>query len=101
MIPSVARIHDKAMSNRRRRMSAANLYYPPTNLEWVKSKFKSLRSNLHEASMHLHASTNAGQCDPYVKLRLVPESKFTGYPKFQTRPQRRTLFPLFDETFDL
>merc|ERR1739846_209191 len=58
------------------------------------------RSNLHEASVHFHTTTNAGQCDPYVSIRMVPAIRFHECPKQKTRTQRRTLFPLFDETFD-
>ena len=87
--------------SRRNRRSTANLYRSSRNLEWVKSKFQSLKSNLHEASIHFHQSTHAGQVDPYVTLRVVPEAAFPHCPKFRTRAQRRTLFPLFDETFDL
>ncbi len=87
-------------SGRARRYPSANLYRSSLNLDWVKSKFALLRCSLHEASLHLqaHGPTSA---DPYVVLRLVPQTKFPGWPKFRTRVQRRTLFPLFDETFDL
>ncbi|TRY76437.1 hypothetical protein TCAL_00056 [Tigriopus californicus] len=78
----------------------SNLYRSSMNLEWVKSKFKSIRANLHEASIQFHAQTHAGQCDPYVSVKIVPEGKFSFAPKFKTKVQRRTLFPLFDETFD-
>ena len=72
------------------------------NLQWVKSKWKSLRTNLHEASIQFHTTTlHAGQCDPYISLRLVPTSNFPHCPKQKTKTKRRTLFPLFDETFDL
>jgi len=71
------------------------------NLQWVKSKWKSLRTNLHEASIQFHTTTlHAGQCDPYISLRLVPTTNFPHCPKQKTRTKRRTLFPLFDETFD-
>merc|ERR1712240_625542 len=59
------------------------------NLQWVKSKWKSLRTTLHD-----------GQCDPYISLRLVPTTNFPHCPKQKTKTKRRTLFPLFDETFD-
>ena len=72
------------------------------NLQWVKSKWKSLRTNLHEASIQFHTTTlHAGQCDPYISLRLVPTCNFPHCPKQKTKTKRRTLFPLFDETFDL
>lgn len=49
----------------------------------------------------IHASANNGLCDPYVSLRIVPVSSFADYRKYKTKVQRRTLFPLFDETFDM
>merc|ERR1719323_753754 len=101
--PRSVRIREnKYLPAQRRRLlqSSANLSRSQRNLEWVKSKFKSLRSNLHEASVQLHNSSNDGLCDPYVHLRLLPAQKFMECPKHRTRTQRRTLFPLFDETFD-
>ncbi len=59
-----------------------------------------MSSHSQDAGLHLHSQASAGQCDPYVVLRLVPETKFPIWPRFRTRAQRRTLFPLFDETFD-
>ena len=102
--PRSIRIREnKYLPAQRRRLlqSSANLSRSQRNLEWVKSKFKSLRSNLHEASVQLHNNTNDGLCDPYISLRLLPGQKFPECPKHKTRWQRRTLFPLFDETFDL
>lgn len=49
----------------------------------------------------IHTANTQGQSDPYISLRIVPSSKFSDTPKHRTRTQRRTLFPLFDETFDL
>ena len=34
-------------------------------------------------------------------FRLVPDSRFNDCPKLRTRTIRGTLFPLFDEKFDL
>ena len=86
---------------RRHLQSSMNLSRSQRNLLWLKSKFKSLRSNLEEASVQLKNNSNDGLCDPYVTLRLVPGQKFNECPKHKSRCQRRTLFPLFDETFDL
>ena len=67
----------------------------------------------------IHTANTQNQADPYVCLRLVPNSRFWNWkqlsagnwdlfvvrfsdtPKHRTQTQRRTLFPLFDETFDL
>ena len=78
--PCPGRLGDKplaplAPARRRRLSSSASMYRSSRNLEWVKSKFKSLRSNLHEASLALHAQAHQGQADPYVTLRLVPDNK--------------------------
>ncbi|XP_040580539.1 protein unc-13 homolog 4B [Lepeophtheirus salmonis] len=86
---------------RRRRMkSLAHLSRSQRNLHWVKSKFKSLKDNIHEKGVQMHSSHNDGLCDPYVCIRLIPGNKFVGCPKLKTKVQRQTLFPLFDETFD-
>ena len=42
----------------------------------------------------------AGLCDPYVTLRLLPED-FFGKEVKKTETIKNTLFPLFDEQFDL
>ena len=65
----------------------------------------------------IHTANTQNQADPYICLRLVPNSRFwkqlsasnwdlfvvrfSDTPKHRTQTQRRTLFPLFDETFDL
>jgi len=47
-----------------------------------------------------------GMCNPYVSIRLVPDidgNRFQnrGLRKVKTSVKHRTLFPLFDETFDM
>jgi len=49
----------------------------------------------------MHTANTQGQADPYISVRLVPNCKFTDCPKLRTRCVRGTLFPLFDEKFDL
>lgn len=86
----------------RQRLSAGpGLQGSSLSLNWMKGKLRLLRSVAQEAGLHLHSQASAGQASPYVSLRLVPEAKFPVWPRFRTRAQRRTLFPLFDETFDL
>jgi len=80
--------------------SNLNMSRSQKNLEWVKSKFASLRANLNDAQVQIHAANTQGQSDPYISLRIVPSTKFPDSQKHRTRTQRRTLFPLFDETFD-
>lgn len=87
-------------SKRLRAKSNMNMTRSQRNLDWVKSKFASLKSGLHDAHIHFHTASNQGSCDPYVSLRVVPASRFTDCVKHRTRAQRRTLFPLFDDTFD-
>lgn len=83
-----------------RAKSNMNMTRSQKNLDWVKSKFASLKANINEAQVSIHTANTQGQSDPYISIRLVPGSKFTDTPKHRTRTQRRTLFPLFDETFD-
>lgn len=42
-----------------------------------------------------------GKCDPYIKIRLLPEEKFAEIKAPKTHVQKETLFPLFDETFNM
>ncbi|ODN05628.1 Protein unc-13 D [Orchesella cincta] len=42
-----------------------------------------------------------GQCDPYVKVKLVPKEFFPSAPIFKTKIKKKTLFPLFDEIFSV
>ncbi|KAL1114981.1 hypothetical protein AAG570_007804, partial [Ranatra chinensis] len=42
-----------------------------------------------------------GLCDPYVKIHLLPEEKFVHLSKPRTKTVKRSLNPLFDETFTL
>ncbi|XP_072560684.1 synaptotagmin-10 isoform X1 [Paramormyrops kingsleyae] len=46
-------------------------------------------------ALELPAKDFTGTSDPYVKIYLLPERK----KKFQTRVHRKTLNPVFDETF--
>lgn len=46
-------------------------------------------------ALDLPAKDFTGTSDPYVKIYLLPERK----KKFQTRVHRKTLNPVFDETF--
>lgn len=42
-----------------------------------------------------------GKCDPYVKIKLLPEEKFAEIKAPKTHVQKETVFPLFDETFNM
>ncbi|XP_020290678.1 protein unc-13 homolog 4B isoform X2 [Pseudomyrmex gracilis] len=50
---------------------------------------------------NLHCMDNNGKCDSYVKIRLLPEEKFADIKAPKTHVQKETLFPLFDETFNI
>ncbi|XP_046623999.1 protein unc-13 homolog 4B isoform X3 [Neodiprion virginianus] len=43
----------------------------------------------------------SSKCDPYVKIRLLPEERFVHIKQPKTRVHKETLFPLFDETFSI
>lgn len=40
-----------------------------------------------------------GSSDPFVKICLLPEEKFTNIIKPKTQAHNKTQFPLYDETF--
>ncbi|XP_076220753.1 C2 and C2B_Munc13-like domain-containing protein staccato isoform X9 [Nomia melanderi] len=42
-----------------------------------------------------------GSCDSYVKVRLLPEEKFSDLKLPKTHVQKENLFPLFDEIFNI
>lgn len=42
-----------------------------------------------------------GKCDPYIKIKLLPEEKFAEIKVPKTHVQKETQFPLFDETFNM
>ncbi|XP_075222315.1 C2 and C2B_Munc13-like domain-containing protein staccato isoform X2 [Lycorma delicatula] len=42
-----------------------------------------------------------GSCDPYVKIHLVPEDRFSSITKPRTKTHKKNLFPLFEETFSI
>ncbi len=42
-----------------------------------------------------------GFCDPFVKVHVVPDEMYTSNVKHKTKVKKKTLFPLFDETFSM
>ncbi|KAG8239006.1 hypothetical protein J437_LFUL005063, partial [Ladona fulva] len=50
---------------------------------------------------NLRPMDSNGSCDPYVKVHLLPEDKFSGITKPRTKTHKKNLFPLFDETFTI
>ncbi|XP_011633432.1 protein unc-13 homolog 4B isoform X2 [Pogonomyrmex barbatus] len=50
---------------------------------------------------NLRCMDSNGKCDSYVKIKLLPEEKFAEIKAPKTHVQKETLFPLFDETFNI
>jgi len=84
-----------------RAKSNINMSRSQRQLDWVKSKFSSLKWQVQERQVQMHTANTQGQADPYISIRLVPDCRFSDCPKLRTRCVRGTLFPLFDEKFDL
>lgn len=40
-------------------------------------------------------------CNPYIKISLLPEEKFSGATKLVTKTHRKSIYPLFDEIFEI
>ena len=68
----------------------------------VKEKISSLRLSMEEVRVRAHMTANHGMCSPYVTVKLVPgRAGAVTATKVKTGTRSRTLFPMFDETFDL
>ncbi|KAG7190822.1 hypothetical protein KM043_006889 [Ampulex compressa] len=50
---------------------------------------------------NLRPTDTNGKCDCYVKVRLLPEEKFADVKAPKTRVHKETLFPLFDDIFNI
>ena len=74
------------------------------NLDTLRDKCHSFKMSVSEARQSAHRRANHGMCCPYVTVKLVPGKPGSGSDcraKFKTNAQPRTLFPIFDETFDI
>ena len=74
------------------------------NLETLRDKCHSFKMSVSEARQSAHRRANHGMCCPYVTVKLVPGKSGSGSDcraKFKTNSQPRTLFPIFDETYDI
>ena len=68
----------------------------------MKDKMENLRLSVHEVRVRAHMSVNNGMCSPYVSVKLVPgPGGSVSVTKLKTVTKSRTLFPIFDQTFDL
>ena len=71
-------------------------------MDFMADKYFSLRLSLTEARQLAHHTANHGMCSPYVTVKLVPGTdRQPQFSKVSTKCQPRTLFPLFDETFEM
>jgi BAI1-associated protein 3 len=50
---------------------------------------------------HLLPMNSDGTCDPFVRIHFHPEDKFIGISQPKTKVHQKTLFPLFDEKFNM
>eukprot|EP00095_Tigriopus_kingsejongensis_P000958 maker-scaffold83_size396513-snap-gene-0.15 protein:Tk00958 transcript:maker-scaffold83_size396513-snap-gene-0.15-mRNA-1 annotation:"conserved hypothetical protein" len=71
--------------------------------DYLKTKLDSVRLSVQGAHVMMHKNFGSSrQCNPYVTIKLVPtRAQQSERLKARTKVQERTLFPLFDETFDL
>ncbi len=67
----------------------------------MKDTLDTLRLNVNDVRARAHRTANQGMCSPYVTVKLVPGTSTVAIAKVRTVTKSRTLFPLFDETFDL
>jgi len=73
-----------------------------SKVDIVLDKFESLRQGVQDARVRAHLNSNNGMSSPYVTVKLVPgPAGAVAVTKVKTTPRSRTLFPMFDETFDL
>lgn len=94
-------LNKKLYRNSRLNKSSHNLR-SMDKMDFIKEKYFSLRLSVKEVRQLAHRTANNGMCSPYVSVKLVPGP--SGHPelsKVSTKCQPRTLFPLFDETFDM
>ena len=72
--------------------------------DFLKTKMDAVRLSVQNAHVAMHRNMAGNrQCNPYVTIDVVPEFEDDDIvkKKGRTRTRQRTLFPLFDETFDL
>ena len=63
---------------------------------------ENIRLSVQEVRVRAHMSVNNGMCSPYVTVKLVPgPGGSVAISKLKTVAKSRTLFPMFDQTFDM
>ncbi|XP_069677889.1 protein unc-13 homolog 4B isoform X4 [Periplaneta americana] len=78
-------------------MDGGNLGLLTVKLQFVENL---LRIEILNAR-NLQPMDTSGSSDPYVKVHLLPEEKFTTVTKPRTKTHKKTQFPLFDEKFTI
>ncbi|XP_067210437.1 protein unc-13 homolog 4B isoform X4 [Linepithema humile] len=81
-------------------LNARNLRCTDSNGDFI-GKLSTLERKLHSKSKQRLKEGKTSRCDSYVKIRLLPEEKFAEIKAPKTHVQKETLFPLFDETFNI
>ncbi|XP_047346149.1 protein unc-13 homolog 4B isoform X9 [Vespa velutina] len=81
-------------------LNARNLRPMDSNGDFI-GKLSTLERKLHSKSKQRLKEAKKSKCDSYVKIRLLPEEKFIDNKTPKTHVQKETLFPLFDETFNI
>ncbi|XP_016908252.2 protein unc-13 homolog 4B isoform X9 [Apis cerana] len=64
-------------------------------------KVSTLKRKLHTKSKQRQKEWKTSSCDSYVKVRLLPEEKFTDVKLPKTHVQKENLYPLYDEIFNI
>ncbi|KZC08060.1 BAI1-associated protein 3 [Dufourea novaeangliae] len=64
-------------------------------------KVSTLKRKLHTKTKERLKERKTSTCDSYVKIRLLPEEKFSDVKLPKTHVQKENLYPLFDEIFNI
>ncbi|KAL6446334.1 hypothetical protein ACFW04_001140 [Cataglyphis niger] len=81
-------------------LNARNLRCMDSNGDFI-GKLSTLERKLHSKSKQRLKEGKTSKCDSYIKIRLLPDEKFADIKAPKTHVQKETLFPLFDETFNI
>ncbi|XP_066581872.1 protein unc-13 homolog 4B isoform X3 [Prorops nasuta] len=81
-------------------LNARNLRPTDSNGDFI-GKLSTLERKLHSKSKQRLKEVKTSKCDSYVKIKLLPEEKFLDLKPPKTHVHKETLFPLFDEIFNI